>query len=69
LTPEEPARAERRLLNPQPGSRIEAAKKYRIDLTLLLAQLRVSPADRAWEIDGCLLALEKVRGLARGLHR
>jgi hypothetical protein len=36
LTPEELARAEARLRNPAPGSRIEAAKKYGIDLTLLI---------------------------------
>ena len=46
LTPEELARAEARLRNPAPGSRIEAAKKYGIDLTLLIGQLRLTPAER-----------------------
>jgi len=69
LTAEERARAEGRLLNPAAGSRIEAAKKYGIDLTLLLAQLRLSPAERAWELEDASSALESVRGVARGLHR
>src|SRR5262249_26346864 len=47
LTAKEIARAERKLLYPTPGSRIDAAQKHGIDLTLLLSQLRESPADRA----------------------
>ena len=46
LTLEQLARAEARLLNPAPGSRIEAARDYGIDLTLLVEQLRLSPAER-----------------------
>lgn len=34
LTPEQFARVEACLLNPTPGSRIEAARNYRVDLTL-----------------------------------
>ena len=34
LTPEELTRAERRLLNPAPFSRIAAAREFGIDLTL-----------------------------------
>jgi len=40
LTPEEFARAEERLLNPKPGSRIEPARDYGVDPTLLIEQLR-----------------------------
>jgi hypothetical protein len=36
LTAEELARADQRQRNPAPGSRIEAAQKYAIDLTLLI---------------------------------
>jgi len=46
LTPEEFERAAERLRNPAPGSRIEAAKKYGIDLTLLIEQLRLTPEER-----------------------
>ncbi|HEY7336204.1 MAG TPA: hypothetical protein VH639_15045 [Bryobacteraceae bacterium] len=65
LTPEEFARAERRLRHPAPGSRIEAAKAHGIDLTLLIEQLRLSPAERARRLEADATALEKVRGVAR----
>jgi hypothetical protein len=64
LTPAQLARAEERLLNPVPGSRIAAAKDYGVDLGLLLAQLRLSPAERARQmLEVCRLA-EQVRGAA-----
>ena len=65
LTPEEFARAAETLRHPRPGSRIEAAKKYGEDLTALIEQLRLSPAERA---DGMLVLArqaEAVRGAAR----
>jgi hypothetical protein len=51
LTPEEFARAADRLLHPAPGSRIEAARDYGIDLTLLVEQLRLTPAERARKLE------------------
>jgi len=65
LTPEELDRAENRLRHPPPGSRIEAARDYGIDLTLLIEQLRLTPAERARQLEGAATALEEVRGLAR----
>lgn len=65
LTPAELARAEDRLLRPKPGSRIEAARKYGIDLTLLVGQLRLTPAERAEKLELATTALEQVRGTAR----
>jgi len=59
------ARAEDRLLHPTPGSRIEAAKRYGIDLTLLVGQLRLTPAERASKLEDVMSALEEVRGAAR----
>ena len=65
LTPEELYRAKRRLLNPAPGSRIAAARDFGVDLTLLLEQLRLSPAERARQmLDVCQKA-EELRGRAR----
>ena len=64
LTEEEFARAERRLRNPAPGSRIEAAKKHGIDLTLLIEQLRLTPGERAHRMHLAAQAAEKVRGTA-----
>lgn len=37
---------EGKLLNPKPGSRIEAAAKYGIDLTQIVENLRLTPAER-----------------------
>jgi hypothetical protein len=65
LTPEQRARAEARLRNPEPGSRIECAAKYGIDLSLLIEQLRRTPAERALIAESASTALEKVRGTAR----
>lgn len=65
LTPEELARAEDRLLNPRPGSKIEAAKKFGVDLTLLLSNLRLSPAERAEQMLAVCQLAEQVRGIAR----
>jgi hypothetical protein len=65
LTPEEFARAERRLRNPAPGSRIAAAKEYGIDLTLLIEQLRLTPAERADMLEDVATVVEPLRGIAR----
>ena len=65
LTPEEFARAERRLRNPAPGSRIAAAKEFGIDLTLLIEQLRLTPAERAKQMQSACAAMERARGAAR----
>ena len=64
LTPEQLARAEKRLLNPAPGSRIAAARDYGVDLTLLLAQLRLSPAERARQMLAVCQQAEELRGRA-----
>ena len=65
LTPERLARAEERLRNPAPGSRIEAAKNYGIDLTLLIEQLRLTPAQRATKLERAANVMAKYRGVAR----
>jgi hypothetical protein len=65
LTPEQLARAEERLRHPRPGSKIEAAQRYGIDLTLLIENLRLSPAERVERmLEICQLA-EEVRGAVR----
>ena len=65
LTPEQLARAENRLLDPARGSRIEAARNHGIDLTLLVEQLRLTPAERARKLELASTVLEQVRGAAR----
>lgn len=65
LTPEEFERAAEKLRHPAPGSKIEAAQKYGIDLTLLIEQLRLAPAERAQKLQRDSQSAEKIRGLAR----
>ena len=65
LTSAQLAHAEERLLHPPPGSRIAAARDYGIDLTLLVEQLRLTPAKRAAKLEQVSTALERVRGAAR----
>ena len=65
LTAEQIARAEQRLRSPAPGSRIEAARNYGVDLTLLAEQLRLTPAERVRKLESASTALEQVRGIAR----
>jgi hypothetical protein len=59
------ARAEERLLHPHPGSRIDAARSYGVDLTLLIAQLRLTPTERLRKLETAATALERMRGAAR----
>lgn len=65
LSPEEFARAESRLRNPAPGSRIEAAQRYGIDLTLLIENLRLTPAERVSHMQEVVEVAESIRGAAR----
>jgi hypothetical protein len=65
LTPEQLARAEERLRHPTPGSRIEAAKDYGIDLSLVIEQLRLTPAERVQQMHDLAQLAEQVRGARR----
>jgi hypothetical protein len=64
LTPKQLAQAERSLLHPKPGSRTEAAANAGVDLTLLVEQLRLTPAERGEKLERAATALEQVRGIA-----
>ena len=66
MTPAEFARAEERLRHPAPGSRMEAARQFGIDLTLLIEQLRLTPAERVRRMHDVCQAAEDARGSARG---
>ena len=65
LSVEQLAIAERRLLNPQPGTRIQAAREFGVDLSLMLEQLRLSPSERASQMLEVCQSAERVRGLTR----
>lgn len=61
LTPE----MERRLREPVPGSRIEAARDFGIDLTLLIGQLRLTPEQRVRKLQQGMKMLAQIQGAAR----
>ena len=56
---------EEKLLHPPPGSRIDAARTYGIDLTLLIERLRLTPEERVRDLQRAIQGLEAVRGKAR----
>jgi uncharacterized protein YjiS (DUF1127 family) len=64
LSPEQLRRAERRLLNPEPGSRAAAARDLGLDLALLAEQLRLTPEERAWQMLELCQQAEQLRGRA-----
>jgi hypothetical protein len=69
LTPEHRASAEERLRNPAPGSRIEAARNYGVDLSLLISQLRLTPGERARNLEDASMEIEQILGIARKPRR
>ncbi len=54
-----------RLRHPPPGSRIEAARDFGIDLNLLIATLRLTPAERVNRMHAACAAAAEIRGIAR----
>jgi hypothetical protein len=55
---------EEKLFYPQPGSRVEPARAYGIDLTLLIERLRLTPDERVRDLQGAIRGLEAMRGKA-----
>ena len=54
-----------RLRNPIPGGKIEAATECGVDVTLLIEQIKISPAERASKMHALAQSAESVRGIAR----
>ncbi len=54
-----------RLRHPAPGSRIKAAHDFGIDLNLLIANLRLTPAERVSRMHAACVEAEQLRGIAR----
>jgi len=54
MTLEEQKRLYELVQNPPPGSKIEAAKKYGVDLTLNLRRLSLTPTERAQDMESAL---------------
>lgn len=55
---------EEKLRNPPPGSRIETARDFGIDLSLLIELLRKTPEERVRNLQRVFEELEKIRGKA-----
>ncbi|MDT4954223.1 MAG: hypothetical protein QOJ02_2361 [Acidobacteriota bacterium] len=55
---------EEKLRNPPPGSRIETARDFGIDLSLLIELLRKTPEERVRNLQRVFEGLEKIRGKA-----
>jgi len=53
--------AEEKLLNPEPGSKIAAAKEFGIDLTLLVENFRLTPEQRLEKLQQAMNSFEELR--------
>ncbi len=58
-------RAIAHLQNPDPGGKAWAAREFGVDLTLLIEQLKLTPAERARRMHALILAAEGARGAAQ----
>ena len=47
--------------NPPPGSKIEAAKQYGVDVSLNVGSLLLSPTERVRDMEGALRLAEELR--------
>jgi len=52
---------EEQLLNPQPGTAAARARDFGIDLTLLIRRLKLTPEERANELQRTMRSLEQAR--------
>lgn len=64
LTESELGWAIERLRNPISGGKVEAARAFGVDTTLLIEQLKLSPAERARRMHALAQAAESARGAA-----
>jgi len=68
MTPEQRKLALRLIAHPPRGSKLAAAKKFGVDLTLLLENLSLTPTERARKLSNGAKSLEALR-LAGERHR
>jgi predicted nucleotidyltransferase len=66
MTREEHERLFELINNPPPGSKIEAAKRYGVDLTLMARSLTLTAEERAREMEGALQFAENLRNPGNG---
>ena len=55
---------EQRLRQPPPGSAIETARDFGVDLTLLIERLRLTPDERVRGLQQAMITLSQIRGAA-----
>jgi hypothetical protein len=58
-------RAEYKLTHPAPGSRIEAARDFGVDLSMLVERLRLPLEERLEDLERVMTDLEEMTGLVR----
>ena len=64
LTGPELARVIERLEHPICGGKVEAARRFGVDVTLLIEQIKLSPAERARRMHALARVAESARGRA-----
>ncbi len=69
MTPEERNRLLLLIANPPPGSKIEAARDYGVDLTLLVNNLRLTPDQRVRKMESAMRFAEQLREALRQARR
>jgi hypothetical protein len=68
MTSEEQQRLWDLIQNPPPGSKIEAARAYGIDLTLNLRSLQLTPTERAEAMNSALEFAQEMRKAGQKLR-
>lgn len=56
---------EQKVVNAPPGSALESARDFGIDLSLLAERLRLSPEERLRDLQQVMRHLEQIRAAAR----
>lgn len=69
MTHEEHQRLYELIQNPPPGSKIEAAKKFGIDLTLTLRNLTLTPTERIENMEAAARFAETMRQAGAKLNQ
>lgn len=64
-TPQKIRALQERIRNAPPGSKFDQAKKYGIDLTLVVSQLRLTPSERVRQMMSLAESVEPLRGQLR----
>jgi hypothetical protein len=65
VTPKEHERLYELIQSPPPGSKIEAAKRHGVDLTLNVCRLQLTPTQRAEKMQEALEFLHELKSAAQ----